>query len=206
MLRIWVPFAGAPVPATFTLAVMYRTVIPRCTVPGSVEPVPYSHFMTGAVPSKCSTCEHLFEGSCRRAMEQVRGYLALDHGPCPMRGPTSPVIVETEHYISKVSVPAKCERCRHLALDRVRGFVCNFEHEKWGAFPRSLDWAAWSPEHPNVGLKSGRSVSHEVLQAVAAQREVEAIKAFRAAHRDATLKEAREAYSELLQQVSRSDG
>lgn len=139
-------------------------------------------------------------------MEQVRGYLALDHGPCPMRGPTNPVIVETVHYISKVSVPAKCERCRYLELEKVRDFVCNFEREKWGAFPRTLDWGAWSPEHSIVGLKSGRSVSQEVLRAVAAQREVEAIKAFRAAHRDATLKEAREAYAELLQQVSRNDG
>jgi hypothetical protein len=185
---------------------MYRTVLPRCTVVGSVEPVPYSHFMNGAVPSKCRTCAHLFEGGCRRALEQVGKYLALDHGPCPVRGPTNPVVVETEHYTSKVLVPAKCERCRYLELEKVRGFVCNFERERWGAFPRTLDWGAWSPEHPNIGLKSGRSVSQEVLRAVAARREVEAIKAFRAAHRDVTHKEAREAYAELLEQVSRNDG
>lgn len=78
-------------------------------------------------------------------MEQVRGYLALDHGPCPERGPTNPVIVETEHYTSKVFVPAKCEHCRFLELEKARGFVCNFERAKWGAFPRTLDWGTWSP-------------------------------------------------------------
>lgn len=185
---------------------MYRTVFPRCTVPGSVEPVPYSHFMSGAVPSKCRQCPHLFEGGCRRAMEQVQGYLSLDHGPCPVKGPTEPVLVETQYYLSKVYVPSKCRACRHLLLDPIRGFVCNFERERWGSFPRTLDWGSWSPEHPNLGLQSGRSVSVEVLQAVHLRNEVEAIKAFRGLHRDATLKEAREAYAELLAKVDGAVG
>lgn len=185
---------------------MYRTVIPRCVVVGSLEPVSYSHFMTGAIPAKCRACENMFEGGCTRAMEQVQGYLALDHGPCPVRGPTEPVIVETEHYTSKLFVPAKCERCRFLELEKARGFVCNFERAKWGAFPRTLDWGTWNPDHPNVGLKSGRSVPIGVLQAVAARHEAEAIKVLRAAHSDATLGEARDAYAELLPQVPRNDG
>jgi hypothetical protein len=76
--------------------------------------------------------------------------------------------------------------------------VCNFEREKWGHFPRTLDWGSWSPEHPNLGLQSGRSVSVELLHAVHQKNEVSAIKAFRAEHRDASFKEAREAYAELL--------
>lgn len=180
---------------------MYRTVFPRCTVPGSFEPEPYSHLINGAVPRKCRECDHLFEGSCRRAMAQVQGYLSLDHGPCPIKGPTDPVLVETQHYLSKVYVPSKCRTCRNLLLDSIQGFVCNLEREKWGSFPRALDWGSWSPEHPNLGLQSGRSVSVEVLQAVSERNEVGAIKAFRAVHRDATLKEAREAYAELLAKV-----
>jgi hypothetical protein len=134
-------------------------------------------------------------------MEQVQGYLSLDHGPCPIKGPTDPVLVESQYYVSKVYVPSKCRSCRHLQLDSIRGFVCNFERERWGSFPRTLDWGSWSPEHSSLGLQrlqSGRSVSGEVLQAVQRRHEVEAIKAFRAAHQDATLKEARDAYAELL--------
>lgn len=159
--------------------------------------------MTGAVPAKCRTCENLFEGGCTRAIEQVKWYLALDHGPCPVRGSTKPVTVETDYYTSKVFVPEKCQHCQFLELEKSRGFVCNFERPKWGAFPRTLDWGAWSPDHPNLGLKSGRSVPIGVLQAVAEQQEGRAIKEFRAAHPDATFKEARDAYAELLGQVPR---
>ena len=168
--------------------------------------MPYSHFLNGAVPRKCRSCENLFEGSCLRAMEQVQGYLSLDHGPCPVQGPTNPVLVETAYYQSKVYVPSKCERCVHLELNSVRGFVCNLDREHWGAFPRTLDWGSWSPEHPNLGLQSGRSVTQEVLMAVANRNEVQAIKAFRSSHPDATIREARDAYAELVAQLARNGG
>ncbi len=185
---------------------MYRTVLPRCTIFGSVEPVPYCHFLSGAVPNKCQHCKYLFEGSCRRAVDQVQNYLSLDHGPCPINGKTNPILVETQYYKSKVFVPEKCCSCKHLELDRIRGFVCNFERERWGHFPRTLDWGAWTPEQPNIGLESGRSVSLEVLQAVAAKNEVHAIKAFRTSHPEVTLREARDAYSELLAQLEKYGG
>ncbi len=98
-------------------------------------------------------------------------------------------------------MPAKCERCAKLELNRIHGFVCNLDRERWGAFPRTLDWGSWSPEHPNLGLKTGRSVSHEVISAVANGSEVQAIKAFRSSHPDATFREARDAYAELLAQL-----
>lgn len=183
---------------------MYKSVFPRCTVSGSVEPVQYSHFISGAVPSKCRHCNYLFEGGCTRAMEQVQGYLSLDHGPCPVKGPTDPVLVETRYYVSKVYVPSKCSSCRHLFLESYGGFVCNFERVKWGDFPRTLDWGSWSPEHPNLGLESGRSVSVEILQAVKEKNEAIAIKAFRAVHSDATFKEAREAFAELTAKLHKS--
>jgi hypothetical protein len=186
---------------------MYRNVFPRCTVIGSVDPVPFGHFgFTGAIPSKCNTCIHLLEGDCTRAIEQVRKYLSLDHGPCPVKGPTDPVLVENEDYKSKVYIPSKCQSCTYLKLDGVRDFVCNFEHELWGAFPRTLDWGCWSPEHPNLGLESQRSLTLEVIEAVVARNEASAIKAFRSSHPDATFKEAREAYAELLTQLDISKG
>jgi len=173
-------------------------MIPRCEVEGPLDPVPFEHLgIKGAVPRKCSTCRFLFEGECTRVMGQIAGYLSLDHGPCPIRGKTLPVLYETEYIRSKVFVPEKCASCHDLKYDPVSGFVCNYEREVWGAFPRELDWGNWSPEYPNLGLESGRSVSVPVMKAVAAGREVDAIKAFRADHKDATFKEAREAFREL---------
>jgi hypothetical protein len=132
---------------------MYRRAFPRCTVEGSLEPVPFSHLgLEGAIPAKCSTCSHLFEGECRRALEATQGNLALDHGPCPVAGTTQPVRVETPFYASKVFVPEKCRACRHLELDGVRGFLCTLDADRWGDFPRELDWGSWSPEHPLLGL------------------------------------------------------
>lgn len=93
-----------------------------------------------------------------------------------------------------------------MKLDPHHSFVCNLNHEQWGAFPRTLDWGSWSPVHPNRSLKNGRSVSQEVLLAVATQNEVQAIKAFRSSHADATLREARDAYAELLSQLGRTNG
>jgi hypothetical protein len=131
-------------------------------------------------------------------MDQVQGYLALDHGPGKVKGPTNPVLVETAYYKSTVFVPAKCEHCIHLHLDRSRGFVCNLDSKIWGDFPRTLDWGVWTPDHPNLGLKSGRSLTGEMLKAIAARHEVSFIKTFRAAHGDASLREARDAYAELM--------
>ena len=130
-------------------------------------------------------------------MGQVQGYLALDHGTCPVKGSTEPTKVETQFISSKVFVPTKCATCRHMTLDKFRGFVCKIDGAAWGEFPRTLDWGSWSPDHPNLGLASGRSVSHAVLNAVVEGNEVQAIRAFRESHPDATVREARDAFAEL---------
>jgi hypothetical protein len=144
---------------------------------------------------------HLFEGECTRATERLYRYFSLDHGPCPECGPTNPVLVETAIYKSKVFVPAKCEHCRFLEFDQIHGFVCDFERGKWGDFPRTLDWGAWIPDHPIVGLKSGRSVTREMIEAVKNRKEAEAVKAFRSSHRGTSFLEARNAYAELVEQI-----
>lgn len=178
---------------------MYRTVIPHCTVTGPVDPVPYGHMgIQGAIPRKCGSCEHVFEGGCTRAGRQAKGYLALDHGPCPVKGPTHPVLLHTQYYQSTVFVPAKCAHCRHRELDRLYGFVCTIDKARWGEFSRTLDWGAWQPDHPNLGLRSGRSLTVEMLEAIAARDEVRWIKIFRATHQDAIIREARDAYAELV--------
>lgn len=183
---------------------MYRIVIPRCEIEGPRDPVSFNHMgLQGAVPRKCSTCNFLFEGGCLRAMEQTSTYVALDHGPCPVIGNESPVEYESRFIKSKVFIPEKCSSCVNLEFDFIRGFICNYKRSDWGEFPRELDWGSWSPEFPNIGLRSGKSVSQEVLKAVINNNEVEAIKAFRSDHKNITIKEAREAFLELNSKINR---
>lgn len=172
---------------------------------GPVDPVPFEHMsITGAVPRKCGTCRFLFEGECTRAVEQVQGSLALDHGPCPIPGDTTPTLVVAGHPFGTVSIPTKCRACAHLVTDPIRGFTCGYERERWGACPRTLDWGDWSPELPNVGLASRRPVSTALLRAVAAGHEVQAIKAFRADFPEATIAEARHAFAELAERLRKA--
>lgn len=179
---------------------VHRRSFPACEVRGPVDPVPFSHGASaGAVPRKCASCRFLFEGECVRAIDQVQGYLALDHGPCPVVGDTTPTPMAIGPPLGTVSIPTKCRTCQHLDASPVRGFTCRFERDRWGAFPRALDWGTWSPELPNLGLASGRPVSLTLLRAVAAGNEAEAVKAFRADVPDATFAEARAAFAELVE-------
>ncbi len=131
----------------------------------------------------------------------MQGYLALDHGPCPIPGNPTPTLVVTDPPFGTVSIPTKCRTCAHLQTDPIRGFTCGYERERWGAYPRTLDWGDWSPELPNVGLASGRPVSTALLHAVAAGHEVQAIRAFRADFPESTIAEARQAFAELAKRL-----
>lgn len=136
---------------------MYLRSFPRCTISGSVDPVPFKHMgQEGAVPKKCSECQCLFEGECLRAADQGKGFLALDHGPCPVKGETTPVLFDNRYFQSKVAAPAKCGSCSFLSISVHEGFTCTFEQEKWGAFPRELDWGDWSPELPDESARAKR--------------------------------------------------
>ena len=127
---------------------MHRNYFPRCPIDGPIEPpVPFGHMASrGAVPKKCSECQHLFEGECTRYIEDVGHYLHLDHGPCGIDGPTDPVLYEDEFVTSKAEVPRKCAKCVFLAVDRIYGFHCTKDADKWGDFHRGLDWGAWEPD------------------------------------------------------------
>lgn len=183
---------------------MYRRAFPACEVDGPVDPVPFSHMLsTGAIPRKCASCRFFFEGECTRAADQGLALLALDHGPCPVLGDTTPTPVDTGLPLGTVSIPAKCRTCEHLEASPVRGFTCRFERDRWGALPRALDWGTWTPELPNLGLASGRPVSLPLLRAVAAGNEAEAVRAFRADFPEATFAEARGAFAELAERLQR---
>lgn len=127
---------------------MHRRYFPACPVDGPIEPpVPFGHMGSrGAVPKKCSDCQHLFEGECVRYSEDVGHYLHLDHGPCGIDGPTDPVTFQDEFVSSKVDVPRKCATCVFLAVNSIEGFHCTKDADKWGDFHRGLDWGAWKPD------------------------------------------------------------
>jgi hypothetical protein len=127
---------------------MLAKYFPICNVDGPIEPpVPYGHMVSrGAVPQKCSSCPNLFEGECLRNASIGLGYSHLDHGPCGVPGATDPVLYEDVFLIAKVEIPRKCSTCRHLAVDRIFGFHCTKDAEKWGDFHRGLDWGNWEPD------------------------------------------------------------
>ena len=81
--------------------------------------------------------------------------------------------------------------------------VCNYQRERWGDFPRTLDWGDWRPALPNLGLMSGRRVSDALLQAVCDGDKVAAIKAFMAVNAGAMMREGMDAYEELAEKLAR---
>ena len=127
---------------------MHHFYFPSCPVDGPIEPpVPFGHMLSkGAIPKKCSECEHSFEGSCTRYIKEVGHFLHLDHGPCGIDGPTDPVIYENDFVTSKVEVPRKCAKCYRLAVCSVKGLHCTKDADKWGDFHHGLDWGTWQPE------------------------------------------------------------
>lgn len=143
---------------------MHRRYFPPCPVDGPIEPpVPFGHMASrGAVPMKCSECQHLFEGECTRYIEEVGHYLHLDHGPCGIDGPTDPVIYKDDFVTSKAEVPRKCTICVFLAVDRIHGFHCTKDSDKWGDFHRGLDWGAWEPDFVYLELPLPKVTTKEL--------------------------------------------
>lgn len=185
---------------------MYRKSFPKCEMQGPLDPVEWGHMgSTKSIPRKCYDCSMLFEGECLRAMDQVQGYLKLDYGPCKRTGSCEPKIIENEFFQSKVYVPEKCVRCPFLECHSIFGFTCHEDEEIWGPYGKTLDWGHWSPELPNIGLKSRKLVSMELISAVQSGKQVDAIKIFRELNPGTNIKEGKEAYNELsnkLQSIS----
>ena len=157
MLSVGSPLTRAAGNRALSLAAlndMHSRYFPPCPIDGPIEPpVPFGHMLSrGAVPKKCSECQHLFEGECLRYANEVGRYLHLDHGPCGINGPTDPVVYEDKFVTGKVEVPRKCANCVHLAVDRIHGFHCTKDAHKWGDLHRGLDWGAWEPDGVYIEL------------------------------------------------------
>ncbi|CAN0347120.1 unnamed protein product [Ectocarpus sp. 4 AP-2014] len=178
---------------------MHRAYFPACSVDGPIEPpIAFGHLgLQGAVPNKCSSCEHLFEGSCTRAIKAINEYLHLDYGDCGIPGPTDPVTYEDTFVESKVQVPRKCSGCRFLSVDTVRGFTCTKDANKWGDFPRGLDWGAWHPDHVYLQLELPKVTTREMTKLAYANDMVGFIKEHRRVNPGLSLSEARLDYADF---------
>jgi hypothetical protein len=176
---------------------MYQRYFPPCPVDGPIDPpVPFGHLgLHGAVPQKCSHCEHLFEGECLRSIDEVGGYLHLDHGPCGVNGPTDPVFFEKEFIASKVSIPRKCAECIHLSVGPIRGFHCTKDADKWGDSCRGLDWGAWRPDHVYIQLDLPKVTTKALSEYAFAGDEVAFIREHRRINPGLSLQEAKQDYA-----------
>ncbi|MGC4044350.1 MAG: hypothetical protein QM758_11180 [Armatimonas sp.] len=166
-------------------------------IDGPIEPpVPYSHLGSfGAVPKKCSECEHLFEGGCTRYFNEVERYLHLDHGPCGIHGPTDPVFYEDAFVQSKVEIPRKCATCYHLEIDSIHGFHCTKDAKIWGDLHRGLDWGTWQPEEIYLELPPPKVTTRKLARFVRDNDLLSFIKEHRRINPGLSMKEAQEDFA-----------
>ncbi|MBK8252682.1 MAG: hypothetical protein IPK82_08445 [Polyangiaceae bacterium] len=183
---------------------MYVRYFPRCPDNGPIYPEqPFGHFgFEGAVPRKCRRCKYLFEGECTRNAANGQPYLMLDHGPCPVDGPTDPVQYENEFVVSKVQVPRKCSTCRFLRLDSIQGFVCGAEPHIWGDFPRGLDWGSWRPSGPIITLPAPFRSTRDLTDTVIRSDKKAFVTMFRKLNPEVPLAEIRRVYELAREQLT----
>ncbi|WP_145248882.1 hypothetical protein [Aeoliella mucimassa] len=186
---------------------MYTHYFPSCPVDSPIEPpVPFGHVgLSGAVPKKCSKCRHLFEGECTRFIEEVGRFLHLDHGPCGIDGPTDPVEYEDEFVKGKVTVPRKCSRCFHLAVDPVYGFHCTKDATKWGHAHRSLDWGAWRPDHVYLQLPPPKVTTKALSEHTFANDQLAFIKEHRRINPGLSIQEAKADFAHFRRVIEESE-
>ncbi len=184
---------------------MHRDYFPACPVDGPILPgVPFVHLASaGAVPRKCSTCSHLFEGECTRALETRGAYLRLDHGPCGVAGPTDPVPYENGYFSAKVTIPRKCAGCSHLVIDRQRGFDCEKDRSIWGDWMRGLDWGTWRPERIYLALRGSKVTTRAMADAVYDDDLVEFVRESRRVNPDVSIAETKRDFADLRQRIAR---
>ena len=93
--------------------------------------------------------------------------------------------------------------CHHLSVNPIAGFYCNLDAGIWGDFPRSLDWASWSPDLPYVEIP-GVTLSFEVIQLVVAQNVTLAVAELRKLNPDLILSLALAACEEIRVKIRSS--
>lgn len=130
-------------------------------------------------------------------MAEVGHYLHLDYGPCGIAGPTDPVTYEDAFVAAKVEVPRKCATCVHLECDRVHGFFCSKDREKWGDFHRSLDWGAWAPDFVYLELPLPKVTTMDLSRFAYQNDLVAFVREYRRINPGSSLAEAREDFEKF---------
>jgi len=150
----------------------------------------------GAIPNKCGSCDFLFEGGCTRFFDELQRYTHLDYGPCGVDGATDPVKFEDSHITAKVEIPRKCAGCVFLKYERIFGFVCSKDAEKWGPRNyRGLDWGAWEPDSVYLQLPLPKVTTLELSKAAKDEDLVGFIKEYRRINLGLSIQEAKEDYA-----------
>lgn len=182
---------------------MHVNYFPSCKIEGNIEPpVPFNHMgIAGAVPNKCGSCKHLFEG-CTRNIEQVGRYLHLDYGPCTIAGPTDPVIYEDENLKAKVKIPRKCTTCV-LKIERVIGLYCSQGKEKWGSWYRGFDWGTWEPDSIYLQLPLPKVTTKNLLIFVKRNEIINFINEYRQVNPGLSISEAKADFAYLQQALNK---
>lgn len=194
---------------------MYRESFPKCKIEGSFKPVEFGHMVSeGAIPHKCISCSHMFEGECLRGNPSIDGFLRLDYEPCGIDGSTEPIEIE-KHQENSIFVPTKCESCSFLKKDDIRHYICSKDREVWGDFPRDLDWGNWKPDYPLIRLiryEEGKysrtylgpaTITKELVLLLKTKEIVEAIYLYRKLNHIETFKEAKEDVEKLLAKLKK---
>ncbi len=179
---------------------MQRLYFPPCPVEGPIEPpVPFGHMgTTGAIPNKCGHCKLQFEGGCLRVSTR---FMHLDYGPCGIHGPTDPVFIENDLVHPGVEVPRKRSSCVHFFHDHIHGLICNKDQEKWGGFPRGLDWGTWEPEWIYLDIPLPRRSSKALIGHAYKNESTPFILEHRRLNPDLPLTVAREDFAMLRRQI-----
>lgn len=182
---------------------MHRFYFPACPVEGPIEPsAPYGHLgLRGRIPNKCSACDYCFEGSCSRAFDELERFMHLDYGPCGIDGPTDPITYEDAYIVSMVEIPRKCRDCPFLFYDRLGGFQCHKDKDKWGDFPRGLDWGTWQPERIYLQLPEPKVTTKTLVAALYAGDLAAFLKEYRRINPSIPYSEAKEDFARLRAKI-----
>jgi hypothetical protein len=181
---------------------VYQKQFPSCQIKGSLEPTEFGHMLSkGMIPKKCSECDLMFEGECLRNSEITGKYAQLDYGKCEIEGKTEPVCIEIDYNGYETFIPLKCEHCDHLKKNKYRGYICAFEKNTWGDFPRSLDWGDWKPNFPIVGLGENLKLTKHLIILIESKKTAEAVKEIKRLNNGMEFKKAIESVSQLKNKI-----